>query len=89
MAKKMTSAPGEHHIFSYDGQAEFLVKDFQDFLDAFEDPFYLETVRPDEAAFIDLASAVVAVGQEYVVIDDSKAVHTHHRDFKAKPAEQK
>lgn len=66
---------------SYDGTADFWVRKYEDFENAFLDAEYLEKIKADEMIFIDVKSAVVTVGVEYLVIDDGKVVENHLRSF--------
>ena len=59
---------------SYDGQADFWVRNYEDFEKAYEDPFYLEVVKKDEEYLFDLESLRVTAGVEYCVIEDGKVV---------------
>jgi hypothetical protein len=40
----------------------------------YNDPEYMEKIRPDESKFVDPATLVFCVGEEYVVIRDNKVV---------------
>ena len=64
-----------------DGLAEFYVRDFKDFENAFKDPFYLKEVQPDELELIDPESSALTVGYEHVVLEDSKKVESHARNY--------
>ncbi|CAN9428601.1 unnamed protein product [Alternaria sp. RS040] len=64
---------------SYDGMADFWVRNFEDFEKAYEDPFYLEVVKKDEEYLFDLESLRVTAGVEYCVIEDGKVVQEHAR----------
>ena len=68
-------------MLDYDGMGDFYVHSYQDFEDAFLDPEYLETIRPDELKLIDMNSIRVTIGVEYIVIDQGKLVEKHERDF--------
>lgn len=59
---------------SYDGMADFWVRNYEDFEKAYEDPFYLEVVKKDEEYLFDLESLRVTAGVEYCVIEDGKVV---------------
>lgn len=50
---------------SYDGYAEFLVRNVSAFQAAFTDPFYAATVAPDEAYLFDLVGSVFGLGSGY------------------------
>lgn len=65
----------------YDGVADFWVKDYQDFENAFLDPEYQAKIRPDELRLIDMDRIAVTIGVEYVVIDGAKRVEKHEGDF--------
>ncbi|KAH8634323.1 hypothetical protein IG631_09723 [Alternaria alternata] len=64
---------------SYDGMADFWVRNYEDFEKAYEDPFYLEVVKKDEEYLFDLESLRVTAGVEYSVIEDGKVVQEHAR----------
>jgi uncharacterized protein (TIGR02118 family) len=64
---------------SYDGMADFWVRNYEDFEKAYEDPFYLEVVKKDEEYLFDLESLRVTAGVEYCVIEDGKVVQEHAR----------
>jgi hypothetical protein len=62
---------------SYDGMADFWVRNYEDFEKAYGDPFYLEVVKKDEEYIFDLESLRVTAGVEYCVIEDGKVVQQH------------
>ncbi|CAI9633367.1 hypothetical protein GT037_008905 [Alternaria burnsii] len=64
---------------SYDGMADFWVRNFEDFQKAYEDPFYLDVVKKDEEYLFDLESLRVTAGVEYYVIEDGKVMQEHAR----------
>jgi hypothetical protein len=64
---------------SYDGMADFWVRNYEDFEKAYEDPFYLEVVKKDEEYLFDLESLRVTAGVEHCVIEDGKVVQEHAR----------
>ncbi|CAN9454407.1 unnamed protein product [Alternaria alternata] len=64
---------------SYDGMADFWVRNYEDFEKAYEDPFYLEVVKKDEEYLFDLESLHVTAGVEYCVIGNGKVVQEHAR----------
>jgi len=68
-------------MLSYDGMGDFWVRKYEDFEAAFLDPYYQETIRPDELKLIDMDSIAVTIGAEYVVIEDGKKVEEHLRQF--------
>jgi hypothetical protein len=45
------------------------VRKYEDFKNAFEDPEYMEKIRPDEMTFVDISSIVMTIGYEYVVVE--------------------
>jgi len=63
------SAPGGIALGNFDGIADFYVRSYEEFTKAFEDPYYLEVVRPDEEKFVDMDSIVVTIGYEHVVFE--------------------
>jgi len=75
------SAANNRPMMDYDGMGDFYVRSYEDFEKAFEDPEYMEKIRPDELKLIDMDSIGVTIGAEYVMIDDSKLVEVHERDF--------
>jgi hypothetical protein len=53
----------------FDGYGSFLVPSLEGFLKAFEDPFYIERIKPDEDTFMDRESTFMFVaGYEAVFI---------------------
>lgn len=80
LAKKMSEAVGRPTL-QYDGMGDFWVHKYEDFEAAFLDPEYQEKIRPDELKLIDMETIAVAVGVEYVAIDDGKVVEQHQREF--------
>lgn len=46
-------------------------KNMEDF---YNDPEYMDKIRPDEHKFVDHDSLIFCVGEEYVVIRDNKPV---------------
>jgi hypothetical protein len=69
-------------MLTYDGMTDAYVRDFAEFQDAFKDPYYLEKIRPDELAFIDVDSLQMTIGYNYEVIKEGKIVKEHARTFK-------
>ena len=61
-------------MMEYDGIADFYVKEYVDFERAFEDPEYIENIRPDELRLIDMDRIAVTVGCEFVVIDEGVSI---------------
>ncbi|KAF2134935.1 hypothetical protein P153DRAFT_278435 [Dothidotthia symphoricarpi CBS 119687] len=59
---------------SYDGMADFWVRRYEDFEEAYRDPFYLDVVKKDEEYLFDVESLVVTAGVEVCVIEQGKAV---------------
>lgn len=80
LAKNAGAASGKPAM-SYDGTADFWVRRYEDFENAFLDTEYLDKIKADEMNFIDVESAVVTVGVEYAVIDDGQIAETHLRSF--------
>ncbi|KAH7079974.1 hypothetical protein BKA63DRAFT_505402 [Paraphoma chrysanthemicola] len=61
----------------FDGIAMFLVPSLKQFTDAFQDPYYIEVIEPDEKAFLDKAgpgSGIVASfqGRMYDMVHQGK-----------------
>jgi uncharacterized protein (TIGR02118 family) len=52
---------------SFDGYAELWFDDVESVRRAFQEPRYLEVIRPDEPKFADLSSCVVSVTEEVVI----------------------
>ncbi|KAF2807339.1 uncharacterized protein BDZ99DRAFT_522954 [Mytilinidion resinicola] len=69
----------------WDGFTDAYVRDFATFEDAFKDPEYLEKIRPDELAFIDVETLQMTIGYNYEVIKSGEKVKEHARSFE-KPA---
>ena len=65
----------------WDGFTDAYVRDFKTFEDAFKDPEYLEKIRPDELAFIDVDSLQMVIGQNYEVIRDGELVTQHEKNL--------
>lgn len=68
-------------MLSFDGMSDAYVHDFKTFQDAFKDPEYLEKIRPDELAFIDVENLQMTIGYDYVVVEKGKKVTEHVRSF--------
>lgn len=68
-------------MLEYDGISDAYVKDFETFQDAFKDPEYLEKIRPDELAFIDVENIQMTIGYDYGVVEKGKPVTKHARTF--------
>ncbi|TFK46544.1 hypothetical protein OE88DRAFT_903568 [Heliocybe sulcata] len=58
----------------YDGYVEWRVSSLEGFVQAFQDPYYQETVEPDERRFIEKKNVVLAgtMGVEMVVVQDGR-----------------
>lgn len=76
----MASAAGRE-MLSCDGLTDAYVHDFKTFEDAFKDPEYLEKIRPDELAFLDVDSLVMTIGYNYEVIKGGESVKEHERTW--------
>lgn len=74
----MADAAGRE-MFAVDGISDAYVHDFKTFQDAFKDPEYMEKIRPDELAFIDVDSLQMTIGYNYAVVEGGKPVETHFR----------
>lgn len=81
LGEAMAKAAGRP-MLEYDGITDAYVKDFKTFEDAFKDPEYLEKIRPDELAFIDVENIQMTIGYDYYCIQDGKPVAEHARSFK-------
>ncbi|KAK6500988.1 hypothetical protein TWF506_003746 [Arthrobotrys conoides] len=77
VAKTLPSWP----LTTFDAIEDFYVRDLKDFTDAISDDFYQTTLLPDAGVFADAASIFLAVGEDYLVIDDGKLVGDHERDY--------
>jgi len=77
LAQKMMSSPGKHKNLDYDALIDVYVRDFQDFVNAFNDPLYITEIRPDEDAFCDTASMILSVGTDYVLISEGEMIESH------------
>ncbi|KAG9240257.1 EthD domain-containing protein [Calycina marina] len=75
------SAAVHRPMLEFDGSGDFYVRTYQDFENAFLDAEYREKIRPDELEFVDMGSLRVAVGVEFVMIEQGKAVERHERKF--------
>ncbi|KAK6527430.1 hypothetical protein TWF694_004419 [Orbilia ellipsospora] len=71
---------------AYDGIEDFYVHKLEDFADALLDEYYQENLMPDGKVYADFASVFIVVGEDFVVIDDTKVVEQHERDYKIKAA---
>lgn len=63
---------------SYDGVADFWVKKYEDFENAYSDPYYLDVVKKDEEYLFDMPTLRLTAGIELVIIDDGKVVEDPH-----------
>ncbi|KAF3910468.1 hypothetical protein ABW20_dc0108495 [Dactylellina cionopaga] len=59
---------------SYDGIADFYVRELKHFTDAVADDYYKTVLIPDGAIFADYSDFSLTVGEEYVCLDDLKPV---------------
>ena len=66
-------------MLSFDGISDAYVRDFKTFEDAFKDPEYLDKIRADELAFIDVENIQMTIGQDWLVVADGKKVTEHAR----------
>jgi hypothetical protein len=57
------------------------VHDFKTFEDAFKDPEYLEHIRLDELAFIDVDSLQMSIWYNYEVLKAGERVMEHARSW--------
>ena len=57
---------------SYDGVADFYVKSLEEFKKAYEDPYYKDTVKPDEEYLFDVKNMRIMVGAEKHVIEEGE-----------------
>ena len=73
----MTGRP----LLDYDGMADFYVRKYEDFENAFLDPEYQEKIRADELKLVDMDSIRVTIGVEYTMIDQGRLVEVHERKF--------
>lgn len=63
---------------SFDGVAEFWVKKYEDFENAYSDPYYLDVVKKDEEYLFDVSSMRVTAGIELALIEGGKIVDDPH-----------
>lgn len=61
--------------------ADFYVRDFDDLKKAFDDPEYLERIRPDELKFVDMETLTSHVGFDWVMMEEGKRNKTHEERF--------
>ena len=66
----------EMPTLSYDGVADFYVKSLEGFKKAYEDPYYKNTVKPDEEYLFDVKNMRIMVGTETHVIEEGKIVQS-------------
>lgn len=59
---------------NYDGMADFWVRRYEDFENAYKDPYYLETVKKDEEYLFDVKTLKVTAGAEFHVIDNGRVL---------------
>jgi len=78
LGAKMAAAAGRP-MLSFDGISDAYVKDFKTFEDAFTDPEYLEKIRPDELAFIDVDNLQMTIGYDFGVVERGSKVTEHVR----------
>jgi hypothetical protein len=65
----------------FDGCAEFWAYDVEVLRSLTADPFYIETIRPDEANFIDASTVKITLGVDYFIVDNNNLVEEHGRKF--------
>ncbi|KAF2420966.1 hypothetical protein EJ08DRAFT_728041 [Tothia fuscella] len=80
LGNAMAAAAGRE-MLSYDGLTDAYVHDFKTFEDAFKDPEYLEKIRPNELAFIDVDSLQMTIEYNYKVLRGGERVKEHARTF--------
>lgn len=73
-ARALLSMP----TLSFDGVADFWVKDYKDFENAYSDPYYKDVVRKDEEYLFDMSTMRVTAGIELDIISDGKIVEDPH-----------
>ncbi|KAM0332031.1 hypothetical protein ACHAQA_002299 [Verticillium albo-atrum] len=73
LGEAMAKAAGRP-MLEFDGMSDAYVKDFKTFEDAFRDPEYMEKIRPDELAFIDVENLQMTIGYDWSVVQDGKRV---------------
>ncbi|KAM0509574.1 hypothetical protein ACHAPB_001330 [Verticillium nonalfalfae] len=71
LGEVMAKAAGRP-MLEYDGMSDAYVKDFKTFEDAFRDPEYLQKIRPDELAFIDVENLQMTIGYDWLVVENGK-----------------
>lgn len=57
--------------------ADFYVKDYKDFEQAYEDRYYKDVVKPDEEYLFDVENMRVMIGTETCVIEGGKILEGH------------
>ncbi|EPS42287.1 hypothetical protein H072_3757 [Dactylellina haptotyla CBS 200.50] len=65
----------------YNGIADFYVRDLKHFTDAVADEYYMRVLVPDGAVFGDMATGVLTVGEDYMVVDNNQIIQDHERDY--------
>ncbi|KAH7128495.1 EthD domain-containing protein [Dendryphion nanum] len=59
-------------LMEYDGMTDAYVRDWKTWEEAFTDPEYLEKIKPDEEAFIDVGRLRMTVGYDWEVLREGK-----------------
>lgn len=65
---------GGKHTLDYDGIVELIVPSIKCLQNAFNDPYYISHVQPDEKCFIDSENSYGTFGWEETYISDGKYV---------------
>ncbi|CAH0057180.1 unnamed protein product [Clonostachys solani] len=72
---------GAAPILEFDGAAEFWMHNLETLQAMANDNEYLTKIQPDEANFMDLESARMIIGVDYIVVEHQNVVQQHGRTF--------
>jgi hypothetical protein len=81
LGKARAEATGRE-ILDYDEVADMYVRKYEDFTDSVRDPYYFETVSPDEQKFVDMDGLRVIIGGDYTMIEHGEINSSHSRSFR-------
>ncbi|KAK6533660.1 hypothetical protein TWF694_002593 [Orbilia ellipsospora] len=82
LLKGLVDAVGWVKTADYDGIADFYVRDLESFTNAIADDYYINVLVPDAGLFSDMSNCLLTVGEDYLVVDDSKVIEKHQRDYR-------
>ncbi|KAF2650059.1 hypothetical protein K491DRAFT_609590 [Lophiostoma macrostomum CBS 122681] len=68
-------------VLEYDAVAELWMYSLETLQALQSDPYYVNTIQPDEQKFIDETSVKIVVGVDYIVVEGQKKVEQHGRVF--------